>query len=222
MSAPTRRILTIAIAPGPSPIQNVFNSPAYPVGRLGLLLPQRLDHPHHETGINLADRHLAEDGGNVLCEGIDPLRAVFDIFSSGSMRRDVGCSTRIECHRLGTRGRCSSSGFVARFDWVYSLPAQLSRFSGLLTCRGEPDIGERTEPHVPFAADQREAEYPRSIDRAVPARCRLQVQTTAVGVPSGRRILYLGRRQFVELAWHCTPVYTPVSRGYRGTSPDTS
>src|SRR5271169_722047 len=155
--------------------------------------------------VDRRDRQLAEDRGDVHLQRLRPLPSIPLASPGGALVRHVGIPTTIEAPLIDRLdGNLLSTGAVAVLDRVNALQEQQSGLAGILTGLGERDGVRRSEPHLPHAAVQRVAEYPRPAHAAVSFRCDLKIEPAAVIVHSwaGGLDVLAERRSIMYVAPH--------------------
>src|SRR5262249_20454688 len=103
VTAPTRRVVAAAIAAHGRPIENVLNASAHAIRGFRLFVPNRLDHPEHERGVDRSYRQLAYDGIGAGLERRHPLGGVLGVLPAGAVTRDIELSTSLELHATRSR-----------------------------------------------------------------------------------------------------------------------
>src|SRR6266513_603849 len=140
MTAPTRGVLTFAVAASPRPIQDSLNAATHPARRFGLLRPDRLDAFHDEADVDDLYREIAEMRVHICIECPRPLGPVLRVAPARLMRRHVGLSACLEGHCLGRCQCCLIPTDATGQQWVVSIETkQPPLLSGSLPCFGKRD-----------------------------------------------------------------------------------
>ena len=155
---PARRVITLAVAAGGSPIQDRLHPAADTARRLGLGGPDRLQDIHDEARVDLLDRQRSDNRVGVGLESASPLVSMLGVPPAGLVGRDVALAALPERHGLG---RLELRGFLAglgRLDRIYAILQLASACGGLPPRVGEADIPEGAQAHRAGPAAQHEPE----------------------------------------------------------------
>jgi hypothetical protein len=87
--SPACRVLALAKAAGCRPVEHGFDPAAHAGCGLGLGLPDRFEHPHHQCGVDRHHRQLAEQGQGKIGQRLAPLPFLSGATPAGRLCRDV-------------------------------------------------------------------------------------------------------------------------------------
>src|SRR6516162_11118254 len=142
MSSPPRGVLTGAVASNTGPVEHDFDPAPDTARGLGLSRPQRLEHFHHERGVDRLHWMSAENWRHVSGKRVGPLLKMLRMAPCRTVRVDVGSRAIVERHRArGLDALCRALG-LALIDWIGLIDEQQPMFGRLPARIGEGQLGE--------------------------------------------------------------------------------
>ena len=163
MTVPARGVVAAAVSADRRPAQHSLDAPAHAVGRLRLLLPDRLEHPHHVRGRDVRDRHAADDWRGVGFECARPLVGMVERFPAGAVLRMYFSAAWSNVITAALAARFCA--IIALRCPIGSMPCldQLAIFAGGVARFRQRHVIERAKAHVAaLAALESVAENPRT------------------------------------------------------------
>lgn len=96
VTSPARGIVAGPIAPYRRPIEYAFDAAPHPIRRIGLIVPDRLDHLQYEAGVDCCNGKLADFRIGVGLERREKLRPVLRVLPPALVGVKVGLSSLLE------------------------------------------------------------------------------------------------------------------------------
>src|SRR3954454_22909608 len=179
MPLPSGRVLAPAPAARRGVVQHRLDPAAEARSRLGLFLPDRLQHGQHLDHADLVHRPAAQHGSGVGGDSGGPLGPVLRVAPAVPVRLDVEPRHVIESVGRPCRGL---AGLLAHRNRIVALVQQAAGIPGALPRIRQADVGGRAQAHLArLLPGKGVAERPD----AGAAGLHEQIEVAAVGVTPG-------------------------------------